>query len=97
MLTVDRQGHNLVNKHCMVLNAVDKERRRYDLQLWKLVRDKSTMILGYEAGPVDEDEWPEFAVKFMEDLILKVQSRDPSIAKEVQEQLQLNIDTLINE
>ena len=81
----------------MVLNAIDKEHRRYDLQLWKLVRDKVTMILGYAGTPVDEDEWPEFAVQFMENLILRVQSGDKSISDAVRDQLNLNIQQLIEE
>lgn len=92
-----RHGHNLVNKHCMVLNAIDKEHKRYDVKLWKLIRDKCTMMLGFEGRPVDDAEWPEFAVDFMEKLILKVQARDPSISEMVRKQLLLDIEELLRE
>ncbi|KAE8168595.1 hypothetical protein BDV40DRAFT_294545 [Aspergillus tamarii] len=90
-------GRNLVNKHCMVLEAIDKDNRRYDLQLWKLIRDKSMTMLGYEGRPIDENEWPEFATKFMEQLILQVLSHDSKITNSLKKQLLLDIEELLSE
>ena len=81
----------------MVLEAIDKDNRRYDLQLWKLIRDKSMTMLGYEGRPIDENEWPEFATKFMEQLILQVLSHDSKITNSLKKQLLLDIEELLSE
>lgn len=86
-----RTGLNPINRCCQILNALDKQNRNYPAKLWGLILSKSIMILSYEGAPVNPDGWTRFAVDFVEKLIVKIKTNDPSIQEDLRKDLGFDI------
>ncbi|KAJ5273606.1 hypothetical protein N7478_008731 [Penicillium angulare] len=70
---------DLLTQHCQVLDVIDRTNNKYDQKL---------------GGPVDANGWPKYATEFAEVLFEKIASNDPKVAKELREELHIDMAAL---
>lgn len=85
-----------VNRYCAILNALDKQHRALDSQLWQMVRDKQIFTMS-AGSPVYGDDWSEFAQEYIKILDDKIAHGDPSISDDMRTELGLDLDQLKQE
>ncbi|KAJ8129658.1 hypothetical protein O1611_g3973 [Lasiodiplodia mahajangana] len=86
-------NQNLVNRYCAILNALDRQNRKFDQTLWTQVQQKQILILA-SGSPTFDDDFSDFMKSYMEDLAKKIASGDPSISDSMRIQMQTDLDEL---
>jgi hypothetical protein len=72
---------------------LDTKNRQFDRQLWGLVQQKQLTTLAQGSPQFGEDFSP-FAMDYMRDLMNKVATNDPSIQKDLRDEIGFDIEQL---